>query len=301
MLGGFARWEQRVSDAGQTPLLAPDLLRIPQLRAGASTLVIQYLIVAGLFFVLPLYLQVVLGKNALQTGVRILPISVTLMLTAVFGPRLAARSSPRRVVQIGLLLLMVGVLGVMGTISLTLASVPFAISLALFGAGVGLVISQLGNVVMSSVPQSRASEAGGLQGASQNLGQSLGTALIGAVLLTGLTTGFHDRVLADSSIPPALSQQIVAGTEAGLPMVSHSQFQALAVRAGLPSDQVDRLDALYADAQISALKRALLVAAACALLVLWFARALPGVPLEEQGPRSTDLGTGALHRSGAPA
>ena len=61
------------------------------------------------------------------------------------------------------------------------------IPLAGFGLGVGLVISQLGNVVMSSVDGSKASEAGGLQGAGQSLGQSLGTALIGAVLLTGLT------------------------------------------------------------------------------------------------------------------
>lgn len=104
--------------------------------------------------------------------------------------------------QIGLAFLFVGVVGVMATISETLASAPFAVSLAIFGAGVGLVISQLGNVVMSSVAQSRSSEAAGLQGAAQNLGQSLGTALIGAVLLTGLTSGFHDRVRADPSIPP---------------------------------------------------------------------------------------------------
>jgi MFS family permease len=300
VLGAFARWEQRLSAAGRTPLLAPDLLRIPQLRAGASTLVVQYLILAGLFFVLPLYLQVVLGKDALQTGARILPISITLMVTAVSGPRLAARSSPRRVVQIGLAFLFVGVIGVMATISETLASAPFAVSLAVFGAGVGLVISQLGNVVMSSVAQSRSSEAGGLQGASQNLGQSLGTALIGAVLLTGLTSGFHDRVRADPSIPPALSRQIVAGTEAGLPMISSAQFEALAGRAGLSSTQVNSLNKLYGDAQISALKRALLVAAACALLVLWLARALPARPLGEQDPGPSERALADAYRS-APA
>jgi MFS family permease len=279
VLGLFARWEQRVVAAGRTPLLAPDLLHIPQMRAGLSTIVSQYVILAGTFFVIPLYLQLVLGNDALQTGLKILPISVTMMLSAVLGPRLATRTSPRRVVQIGLGFLFVSIVGLMASISPTLASVAFAASLAGFGVGVGLAISQLGNVVMSSVGEARSSEAGGVQGASQNLGQSLGTALIGAVLLTGLTTGFQDRVRADPAVPPQLQQQIVSGTEEGLAMVSQQQFKATAEQAGLPPEQVSKLVAFYSDAQIEALKRALLLASAFALVGLWFARALPGEAL----------------------
>jgi Na+/melibiose symporter-like transporter len=235
--------------------------------------------------VIPLYLQLVLGKDALQTGLKILPISVTMMLAAVLGPRLATRTSPRRVVQIGLGFLFVSILGLMASISPTLASAAFAISLAGFGVGIGLAFSQLGNVVMSSVGEARSSEAGGVQGAAQNLGQSLGTALIGAVLLTGLTSGFQDRVRADPAVPPALEQQIAAGTEEGLPMVSRAQFQATAEQVGLAPEQVDKLVGFYSDAQIEALKRALLLASAFALVGLWFARALPGEPLGE--PPST--------------
>ena len=279
ILGAFFRWEERVARRGGTPLLKPDLLKIPQLRAGLWTLVSQYLILAGTFFTLPLYLQLVLGKDALETGLKILPISVTMMLAAGLGPRLATRTSPRRVVQVGLGLLFVSVIALMTAISPSLASVAFALSLAGFGAGVGLVISQLGNVVMSSVGEERSSEAGGVQGASQNLGQSLGTALIGAVLLVGLTTGFHNRVLADPAIPPSLQQQIVSGTEEGLPMVSQAQFKADVKQAGLPPDQEQKLIAFYGEAQIDALKQALLLAASFALVGLWFARALPGEPL----------------------
>jgi MFS family permease len=279
VLGLFARWEQRVVRAGRTPLLAPDLLKIPQLRAGLSTLVSQYLILAGTFFVIPLYLQLVLGKNALETGLKILPISVAMMLAAVLGPRLATRTSPRKVVQIGLGFLFVSIVGLMATISPTLSSVPFAVSLAGFGAGIGLAFSQLGNVVMSSVGESRSSEAGGVQGAAQNLGQSLGTALIGAVLLVGLTSGFQDRVNADPAVPPRLQQQVASSTEEGLPMVSQAQFEAEAKQAGLPPGQVTKLVGFYEDSQIEALKRALLVAAAFAFVGLWFARSLPGEAL----------------------
>jgi MFS family permease len=284
VLGVFARSEQRQVDRGRTPLLAPDLLRIPQLRGGLATVVSQYLILAGTFFVIPLYLQLVLGKDALETGLKILPISVTMMLAAVAGPRLAVRISPRRIVQIGLGLLLVATLGLMATISPQLASVAFFASLALFGAGIGLVISQLGNVVMSSVGGERSSEAGGLQGAAQNLGQSLGTALIGAILLSGLTSGFQERVAADPAVPPALQQQVADASEGGVPMLSRPDFEAAAKQAGVPPGQVDTLVAHYGDAQIAALKRALLGASFFVLVGLWFARTLPGEPLTGRPP-----------------
>jgi MFS family permease len=284
VLGIFVRYEQRQEARGRTPLLAPDLLHIPQMRAGLATVVSQYLILAGTFFVLPLYLQLVLGKDALQTGLKILPISVAMMIAAVLGPRLAERVSPRRVVEVGLGILFVAILGIMATISPTLASAQFAVSMAGFGAGIGLVISQLGFVVMSSVPETRASEAGGVQGAAQNLGQSLGTALIGAVLLTGLTAGFHDRVLADWSIPPRVQEQVVQQTTDGLPMASQADFQQAAHDAGLTRPQTEQLTAHYSDAQIQALKDALLAASFFTLVALWFARALPGEPIGGTSP-----------------
>jgi Na+/melibiose symporter-like transporter len=280
VLGLFSRFEARQVRHGRTPLLQPDLLRIPQMRAGLSTVVSQYLILAGTFFVIPLYLQLVLEKNALETGLKILPISITMMLAAVLGPRLAVKMSPRKIVEIGLGILFVAVIGLMASISPELRSWAFFVSLALFGAGLGLVISQLGNVVMSSVGPERSSEAGGVQGAAQNLGQSLGTALIGAVLLTGLTTGFQERVQANPAVPQELAQKLVNGTEQGVPMVSKPTVEKQATDAGLPPKQVDALVKDYGDAQVAALKRALLVASLLVLVGAWFARALPGEPLD---------------------
>lgn len=287
VLGWFFRWEEHVERDGRTPLLRPDLLKIPQMRAGLSTIVSQYLILAGTFFVLPLYLQLVLEKNALETGLKILPISITMMLGATSGPKLAARTSPRRVVQIGLGILLVSIPALMATISPSLASATFAVSLAGFGAGIGLTISQLGNVVMSAVGESRSSEAGGSQGTAQNLGQSLGTALIGAVLLSGLTIGFHERVLADPAIPASAQQQIVKGTEAGIPMISQAQFKSSVQKGGASNTETEKLINDYNESQIEALKQALLVASGFVLVGLWFARRLPGEPLaaeeEEEG------------------
>jgi MFS family permease len=279
VLALFRRREQRQVRLGRPPLLSPDLLGVPQLRGGLLMFVSSYLLMAGTFFVLPLYLQLVLGKDALDTGIAILPISIAMIIAAVAGARLAARISPRGIVRIGLALLFVGLIALMSSISPSLASPIFSIALAFFGAGIGLVVSQIGNVVMSSVDESRSSEVGGLQGASQSLGSSLGTALIGAILLAGLTSGFHERVQADPAIPSGVQRQIVSGTEEGVPMISQQEAEKTAKEAGLPPARVETVVAHYGDAQIDALKRALIAASIFALVALWLAGDLPGAPL----------------------
>jgi MFS family permease len=284
--------------ADRVPLLRPGLLTLRQLRGGLTMFVSSYLLMAGTFFVLPLYLQLVVGDDTLETGIKLLPISIAMMLAALAGARLADRISARRIVRMGLLLLFIGLVGTMSTISPSLSAGLFAASLALFGAGVGLIVSQLGNVVMSSVGESRASEAGGLQGASQSLGSSLGTAMIGAILLAGLTTGLHDRIRADSSVPAEVQEQIVDGTEQGVPMVSRATAEQTAEEAGLPPDQVQTVVDDYEDAQIDALKRALLAASLFALFALWLARDLPGSPL---GAASASEGAPRRETATAPA
>jgi MFS family permease len=284
VLGVFARVERRVADAGGTPLLAPDLLRIPQLRAGASMLVAQQLIIAGTFFVLPLYLQLVLGKDALQTGVAVLPVSVTMILGALAGPRLAQRGSPRRVVQVGLVLLCAGLLGLQAAIDPTLSGWQWGLAIAGFGAGMGLVVSQLGNLIMSAVGPERVSESGGVQGAAQNLGASLGTALIGAVLLTGLLSGFQTRVRENPTLTPAAQQQALTATDEGIAMTSPAAVGKAAHAAGLSDADTAAVVDSYSHAQLDALKNALLCASFFALVSLWFARRLPGEPLERPTP-----------------
>jgi MFS family permease len=282
-LGLFRSWELRLEERGGKPLLRPGMLQVPQLRGGLTMFVSSYLLMAGTFFVLPLYLQLVIGDNTLETGIKLLPVSVAMMIAAVAGSRAADRVSPKRIVRIGLLLLFVGLLGTMATIDPDLNGAALAVSLAFFGGGVGLIVSQLGNVVMSSVGEDRASEAGGLQGAAQSLGSSLGTALIGAILLAGLTTGFHDAVRADTSIPPELQEEIVSGTEQGVAMVSGETAEQLATDAGLEPDQVSSLVDSYEDVQIDALKRAFLGASLFALFAFWIAGDLPGAPLGSSG------------------
>ena len=130
--------------------------------------------------------------------------------------------------------MVVAALVLVGTIDVDLNETGFKLSLALFGVGAGLLMSQLGNVIMSSAPPEKTNEAGGLQGTAQNLGASLGTALIGSVLLTGLLTGFNDRIAENPALSRARAQpQIAAATEKGIEIVTTEQAHAVAVSAGL--------------------------------------------------------------------
>jgi MFS family permease len=275
-LAAFATWEERRERLGHDVLLDRSLLRIESLRAGLATLTMQQLILLGTFFVLPVYLQVVLGLDAFETGKRLFPMSVTMFAAALAGPKLAAGFAPKRVAQAGLLALVVASVVLLGTIDVELEEGLFAVALALFGVGAGLLLSQLGNVIMSSVDPAKANEAGGLQGTAQNLGASLGTALIGSVLIAALTSGLVARIEQNPDVPPPVRERIVEATQAGIPIVPVADVEQAGVDAGLPREQAEAIADDYGDAQLQGLKRAIGAVAIFAVLSLWFTRRLPG-------------------------
>ena len=275
LLGAFVIWEQRRARLGRDQLLDTTLLRVPQLRAGLSSLLGQQLVLMGTFFVIPVYLQVVLGLDAFETGKRLLPLSLAMLAFALLGPRIAARRSPRTVAQAGLVAASIGAIVMLATLDVTLNDTGFKTALVLIGAGAGLLASQLANVIMSSVPPASTSEGGGLQGTAQNLGASLGTAIIGAVLLASLATGFSERIANNPAIPAPARETIVARAEQGIDIVPVNDVEQAAVEGGLTQDQAEAVATDYGDAQLEALRLALGAVALAALLSLWFTRRLP--------------------------
>ncbi len=291
LLGFFARHERAFIAAGKEPLLDVRLLEIPPMRAGLTTYLCQQFIVMGTFFVLPLYLQTVLGYDALETGIIILPLSMALFVFALAGARLAGRHSPKRIVAAGLLGMLAGEVLLLAFISPDLRSAGFAVALALVGAGNGLVVSQLGNVIMSSVPSERGSEAGGLQGTAMNLGASLGVALVGSILIASLVSNFQKAVISDPALAE-IAPQLVEQAEASANFVSVEQVEATAVEAGLSPEEVEAVTEQYADAQIMALKVAFASIAFFSLLALWYVQSLPTRPKGEE-PGGAPMTAGA--------
>jgi MFS family permease len=281
LLGLFARHERAMIAASQEPLLDVRLLEIPPMRAGLTTYLSQQFIIMATFFVLPLYLQTVLGYDALETGITILPLSIALFAFALAGARLAGRYSPKRIAAAGLLAMLSGEVFLIAFTGPDLRSAGFAIALALVGAGNGLLVSQLGNVIMSSVPSERGSEAGGLQGTAMNLGASLGVALVGSILLASLVTNFQKAVLTDPALT-AIAPQLTEQAEASANFVTVEQVEVAAVEAGLSPEEVGAVTETYAEAQIVALKVSFAAIAFFSLLALWYVQSLPTKPGEEK-------------------
>lgn len=283
-LGVFVRRQESLERRGKVPLVPAKLLRIPQLRGGLVMLVALQLLLAGTFFILPVYLQIVLGNGPLDTGTRILPLAVGVIVFSLLGARASGLYSPRAIVRVGLVLVFAGILTILGAVDEMLQSGLFLLGMAVFGAGVGLGISQLGNTVMSSAPQKSASEAGGLQGTAQNLGMSLGTALIGAVLLSSLTTAIQTTIESDQRIPKDVQQQVANSTEQA-PVITEEEAKAELARTSLtPSEQKAALED-YSSSLLTGLKAALAAAALLALLAIGFVRVLPTKPLVPAKPK----------------
>lgn len=291
LLWGFLRWQRHRSERGDDPLVHIELFDVRPLRAGLSTFLAQNLILMGVFFTIPLYLQLVQGLDALDTGIRMLPVSVAMFLTSVVGARLAARFSARALVRVGLAVILVAVFQLIGTIEPELDSAAFTVAMALLGVGMGLIASQLGNVVQSSVGADDRSEAGGLQYTAQQLGSSIGVALIGAIVLTGLVQGFVRTVEADDRIDDAVAEQVEIATASGVSFVAPSQIEDASRAAGLDEATVDALVEGYGEAQIEALKAGLLVAGFIAVFGLLATGGLPAT-------RAREGATTPAHREG---
>ncbi len=289
LLWGFVTWERRRARLGQDQLLDTTMLRVKQLRSGLASMLGMQLVLMGTFFVLPVYLQIVLGLDAFETGKRLLPMSLSMLAFALLGPRIASRRSPRTVAQAGLVSVSIGACVMLGTLDVELNDTGLKIALGFIGAGAGLLASQLGNVIMSSVPPENTSEGGGLQGTAQNLGASLGTALIGAVLLASLATGFSTRVANNPDIPAATRDAIVAtagGT--GVDIVPVDTVEKEALDAGLTQSEATAVASDYGDAQLEALRLALGAVALAALLSLAFTTHLPTRALEATDGGATE-------------
>jgi EmrB/QacA subfamily drug resistance transporter len=275
LLWAFMAWQSRREDSGRDPLVHLALLRIASLRSGLMGLFSQNLILMGVFFTIPLYLQLVIGLNALETGLKMLPVSITMFLASAAGSRLSGRYPIRSIVRAGLATTMVATVMLLATIEPELDESSFAWSMAILGVGMGLIASQLGNVVQSSVDDSGRGEAGGLQFTGQQLGSSLGVALLGAIVLSGLTSSFVSDISSDERISSTVSEQVGVAAGSGIDFVSADQVETAAQEAGLDEPTTVALVDDYESAQLLALKTGLLAAALLALLSLAFTRHLP--------------------------
>jgi MFS family permease len=282
LLGGgvvvwlFLEWENRRLARSAEPLVNPAILQNPVLRGGLTSFFFQYFLQAGLFFAVPLFLSVALGLSAIETGVRLLPLSITLLLAAAGIPKVFPNASPRRVVQLGFLALFAGLVVMVAVLDAGAGPEVVTWPMLLAGLGVGALASQLGSVTVSSVPDEQSGEVGGLQNTVTNLGASIGTALAGAVLIASLTGSFLTGVQQNPAVPAEIkSKTTSAELTGGVPFVSDADLKTALDKAGVPAPTAKAIVDENATARLDGLRSSMSVLAVIALIAVFFSRRIP--------------------------
>jgi MFS family permease len=271
----FSRWEVRRVSRGEEPLVRPGFLRNRQLSGGLLMFFFQYLVQAGLFFVVPLFLSVCLGLSALATGARLLPLSVTLLVAAIGIPRFLPNVSPRLVVRLGLFSLLAGTLVLLGALDPDAGPEIVFVPMLLIGLGIGALASQLGSVTVSAVPDEDSPEVGGVQNTMTNLGASMGTALAGSVMIAAVATSFVANIQQSPAIPAEAKAQAQVELAGGVPFVSDADLEAALDEAGAGSETTEAALESYTDARLDGLRSALSILALLTLIALFFAQRIP--------------------------
>lgn len=275
-------WESRLERLGKEPLIRLSMFRSVQMSGGLIAFFFQFLVQSGVFFTIPLFLSVVLELSALETGLRILPLSIALLITALAVPRLVPRASPRLVVRLGMLSMLLGTLVMVGGLSPGAQAGIVLIPMTLMGLGMGALASQLGSVTVSAVPDDRSPEVGGLQNTFTNLGASLGTALVGAVLIGSLSTTFIEGVTHNPAIPATVTANATVQMESGIPFISDSDLRTELAKTDLEPSVQDAIVTENASARLIALRTSLWLVALLTIVGLFFTGMLPRKALAPQ-------------------
>lgn len=276
----FVERESRREATGADPLVAPSLFGNRQMTGGLLMFFLLFLVQAGLFFTIPLLLSVSLGLSALETGVRILPLSITLLAAAVGIPRFFPHASPCRVARFGLLAMLLGIVALLTAVDPTADAAIVTVPLLLAGLGVGALNSQLGAVTVSALPDDRSPEVGGLQNTATNLGAALGTALAGSILISALTTAFLHGVAENPAIPAQVKAQADVQLAAGVPFLSDADLQTALVKAAASPEVTSAALDINAQARVDGLRSALAALALITMGGLFAARRIPKHPAE---------------------
>ena len=285
----FATWERRVEARGDEPLVHLSMLENRRFTGGLLMFFFQYLVQAGLFFTIPLYLSVALGLSAIDTGLRIMPLSITLLVAAAGIPRFLPDVSPRLVTRVGLLAMFAGIVSLFLAIDVDAGAEIVTVPLLFAGLGIGALASQLGSVTVSAVPDTESPAVGGLQNTATNLGASIGTALAGSLLIAVLTASFLSGIENDPAVPPEVTARAQVELADGVPFISDADLEAALADAGANEDTVGAVVDENGRARLAGLRTALAALALIALAALFFSSRIPN---EQPGSaRSSDHGS----------
>ncbi len=265
-LVSLARWLVRQKRQGKLPLIDPDLFKSKIFRLGISQQGLQQVALGGAMIALPIYLQMVLEYNALQAGLSLAPLSLSMFAVAILAGRRGTKRRASSIVRIGFGLLTIGMLALIPLVPRADSGLWLAIPLLIAGSGLGLLVSQLNNYTLAPISEERISEAAGVNSAAGSFGLSFGLALAGGVMMATLAFSFTNMSAASLVLDPAEQQQVATALDQDAQIMSNTQLAEQL--AGQPPDVQAEIIRINTDARHIALQVALLVPLLAGLLGL---------------------------------
>jgi MFS family permease len=281
-LGALARWLVRRHREGKVTVLDPDLFRLPHFRLGISGQALQNVTLGGAMIALPIFLQIRLEYNAMQTGLSLAPLSLTMFAAAMLAGRRTGHRRSASVIRIGFALSALGIALLIPIVPRAHSGWYLLVPLMIAGAGLGLLVSQLNNYTLAPIDEERVSEAAGVNSAAGSFGLSFGLAMAGGILLATLSLAFTNMVNDSAVIPSSQKQQISQSLEHDAEVVSNTQVEKLV--GGEPPAVKDEILKINTDATNLALQVALLVPILAGLLGLLISFRMLRLPDIEPSP-----------------
>ena len=263
-MAGLVYWLVRRKRQGKPTLLDPTLFASKLFSSGVSQIFLQQVALGAMLIALPIYLQLVWGYNALEAGLTLAPLSLTMFGVALLAGKRAGRRRPARIVRAGFVLLAASIVILIPLVPRADSGWHLVIPLMLAGAGLGLLASQLNNYALAPISEERVGEAAGVTSATGSFGLSFGLAFAGAIMLATLSISFTNMAESSTVLPPADQQQVADVLEDDAQVMSDAQLNELL--AGQPEAIQDEILSINTDARHLALQVALLVALLASLV-----------------------------------
>jgi EmrB/QacA subfamily drug resistance transporter len=261
-VGAFAMaalvwWLSRRKRESKPTLLDPDLFRSKVFRFGVTGQLLQQIALGGTMIVLPIFLQMVFEYNAMEAGLSLAPLSLTMFAVALVAGKKAGNRRPSSIIRVGFALLTIGLVVIVGVVPRADSGWYLVVPLIIAGCGMGLLVSQLNNYTLSPISDERVSEAAGVNSAAGSFGLSFGLAFAGAIMLATLSIAFTDMAENSTVLPPAEQQQVADVLEDNAEVMTNTQLATLLVDQ--PPEIQAEIIRINTDARPLALQVAMLI------------------------------------------
>ena len=248
-------WLRRRKREQKPTLIDPDLFKSTVFRLGVSGQLLQQIALGGAMIALPIYLQMVLDYDAMEAGLSLAPLSLSMFAVALLAGKRAGR--PSSVIQLGFVVLTAGIVLLIPIVPRADSGWYLVIPLVIAGSGLGLLVSQLNNYTLAPISEERVSEAAGVNSAAGSFGLSFGLAFAGAIMLAALATTFTTKAEASTVLSPAQQQQVAQALEDDAEVMSNTKLEELLV--GQPEDVQAEIIRINTESRPLALQVALLI------------------------------------------